>query len=331
MNGVFLRAEDTHLVTPGIQYHRGGVVESTTVDVVDETIQQATLTADYQANGGILSFFLSNNGGEDWVKSIPGVAVSFSSNGSDLRWKVELTADPIWPRSPVVSNLRIEYSSQRSLADDYEVDDSCAQARPIAVNGAAQQHNFHQVDDVDWLWLDVIQGRTYVIQTSQSEANADTVFAYYQDCTQAPLGTSDNIYGQDNLFTFIANYTGRLYVRVTNNDPLLAGEFTGYLLSARLTSSAPVVVIVSGHIDNFSLQSNIDYSADLAYRTFVNAGVPKDNIRYFAPSSNRDVDYNGSMDDIAGPAVPALVRDAITGLVTDPRGKVGSSLLPLPG
>ena len=52
--------------------------------------------------------------------SRPGVTHVFTTTGSDLRWRAELTADPLWPRTPVVNSLRIEYSTQIPYADDYE-------------------------------------------------------------------------------------------------------------------------------------------------------------------------------------------------------------------
>lgn len=304
-------ANPVNIAIPFDLYRDTGVAESLSVDTVSELITQATVTADYQLNGGGLEFYLSNNGGIDWALVTPGVAQVFTTTGSDLRWKIELTADPIWPRTPVVNGLHLEYSSQSTDTDDYEPDDTCSQARPIALNGAVQQHNFHQATDADWIWLDIIQGKTYIIQTSQAETNADTRFAYYRDCAQVPLGTNENAYGRDTRLTFSATYTGRLYIKVSNQIAPPNSESTGYLLSARLASSPPVVVIVAGHDDSFSLQANIDYSADLAYQTFINSGVPKANIRYFSPNINRDVDSNGLNDDIAGLPDPAGVRDAI--------------------
>jgi hypothetical protein len=86
--------------------------QSRTVDTLAGHIRQATLTANYQANGGEVRFFLPHNGGNSWSQVIPGVTKVFSTPGSDLRWKVELEADPLLLHTPVIDSLRIDYSTQ---------------------------------------------------------------------------------------------------------------------------------------------------------------------------------------------------------------------------
>jgi hypothetical protein len=207
--------------------------------------------------------------------------------------------------------LRIEYSTDKPNGDDYESDDTCDQAKPIQINGGAQAHTFHQQGDTDWVWFDAVAGTTYIVQTANTEANADTSLEIHGDCTDDPPDFSDdNAFGTDARITFDAPTAGKLYVKVTNDDTT-ATTNTGYDLMVRTFTQAPVAVIVGGHDDRYSLQNHIDYITDKAYRTLLNAGVPKSNIRYFSPDPDRDVDGNGSNDDIYATATVTNVRDAV--------------------
>lgn len=303
---------DLNPVQPDHFYFSSCTAQSRQVDSSSSDIRQATLTASYALNGGSVQFYLTNNGGATWAEVTPGVTHVFATAGSDLRWRARLTGDPVWRnRAPTVNSLRIEYSTQIPYADDYEPDDTCAQARPIAVNGAVQAHTFHQNADADWVWFDVTAGITYVVQTANAQANADTVLELRSLCSQPPLAFDDNAFGHDARITWQSSFSGKVYVKVSHHTPSVYGADTGYDLSARTATSPPVVVIVGGHDDRYSLQANIDYMADLAYRTFTNAGVPKANVRYLSLNHDRDVDGNGLNDDIAGLPSPANMRDSI--------------------
>ena len=68
-------------------------------------------------------------------------------------------------------------------------------------------------------------------------------------------------------------------------------------------------IIVAGHNDDYSLQSNIDGSANRAYRIFRGAGFGEDQIHYLAPSP-QDPDGDG-ISEVAAPATTANIQDAI--------------------
>jgi hypothetical protein len=90
-------------------YLPSGIAQSHTVDTTLDDITAATLTAQYILQGGNVTFYLTNNGGQHWAQVTPGVTHVFTTTGSDLRWRAELTADPTWSHTPVVNSLRIEY------------------------------------------------------------------------------------------------------------------------------------------------------------------------------------------------------------------------------
>jgi len=302
---------DLQVVYPDRFYFLTGTAQSRTVDTVISTIRSATLTADYQANGGGVQFYLTNDGGAHWITATLGTATVFTTTGSDLRWRAILSVDPIWQRTPVVNSLRIEYSTQPSYADDYEPDDICAQVQPIQVNGAAQAHTFHQDADADWAWFNVTSVTTYVVQTSNTQASADTMLELRAACPQPPLDSGDNAFGNDARITWQASFSGPVYVKVANHTPSVYGPDTGYDLSVRTFTQPPVAVIVGGHDDGYRLQANIDHAADMAYLTFLNSGVPKANLRYFGPNPHRDVDSNGLNDDIYATVTLTGVREAV--------------------
>ncbi len=198
-----------------------------------------------------------------------------------------------------------------SGSDAYEPDVPCAQARPILTDGTIQPHTFHQAADVDWVRFDADAGATYVIQTANTQARADTVLTLYDACPNPPLQADDNAFGSGAQIIWQATQSGRFFISVEQHAPSIFGADTGYDLSVRLVTPPPIAVIVGGRDDGNRLWENIEHSADVAYRTFISAGVPKDNLRYFGQRPNRDVDGNGILDDIAGLPQPALVQDAI--------------------
>jgi hypothetical protein len=288
---------DLQVVYPDRFYLPAGIAQSRSVDTSAGNIAQANLTADYQTNGGGVQFYLTNDGGAHWAQATPGVTHVFTTTGSDLRWRAALTADPVWLRTPVVNSLHIEYSTQAPPADDYEPDDTCGRASPLQVNGAAQAHTFHQHADGDWTWFEAITGTAYLVQAVHTGSEADLELELHDACGQPPLPPDDeDTFGNDAHLVFTAPTAGVYYVKAVNHDPAVYGEHTGYLLSVRTQSPAPVVTIVAGRNERAELESNITFMGDQAYRTFRRAGVPRENIRYLSVGSNRDADQDGHLD-----------------------------------
>ena len=79
------------------------------------------------------------------------------------------------------------------------------------------------------------------------------------------------------------------------------------------------VIIVAGHNEDYSLQSNIDNSANRAYRIFRGAGFTKDQIRYLA-SSPQDPDGDGA-SEMTAPSTTANIQDAIEIWAATRRGR----------
>jgi len=297
---------DLRVVDSDLFYFPFGTAQSREVDATDDTITEATLTAQYILQGGSVDFYLTNDGGDHWAAVQPGVTHVFTTTGSDLRWRVEMASDPVWRnRSPIVDSLRIEYATTSADGDDYELDDACNQAQPIQVSGVAQTHNFHQYQDSDWVWFEAQAGTTYLIQTANTGARADTVLELYNQCGQPPDATDDNAFGPGATLSFEAPTSGTYYVRVLQHDGTVCGADTDYDLTVRAQQpSQGVAIIVAGRDrqDDYR-QPIIKATANLAYQTFQGAGFADADVYYL----------NSDLGQLGVDAAPSWenVRDAI--------------------
>ena len=289
-------------------------MESRSIDSTESSITEATLTAQYVLQGGSAKFFLTNNGGTIWSPVVPGITHVFTTTGSDLRWRVDLSADPVWhSRSPIIESLQIDYTVTSASGDDYEPDDTCAQAAPLQVNGAAQTHTFHQYQDSDWGWFDATAGVTYILQTTNTGERADTVLEVYNQCGQPPTDREDNAFGPGASLSFAAPSSGRYYVRVLQQDSTVFGENTNYDLSVRTQQITGAAIIVAGRLrTNDAVQPMISASANLAYQNLLRGGLSPANIHYL----NADLSQPG-VDDTP---TKEHLRDAIQ---TWARSRVG--------
>ena len=296
---------DLQVVYPDMFHFPTGFAQSRSIDTLAADITQATLTADMTLNGGSVQFYLTNDGGAHWAAVTPGVTHVFTTTGSDLRWRAALRGDPLWRhRSPVINSLRIEYSTDAPGGDTYEPDDTCAQAQPLQVNGAAQQHTFHQYQDSDWGWFEARAGVTYTIQTGNTGARADIVLELYDSCGTPPIDEDDNAFGPGATLTFTAPVSGRYYVRVLQVDSSVYGAETEYDLSVRAQQPTGAAIIVAGRLNaNDPVQPIINATANLAYQTLLRRGFAADDIYYL----NSDTTQPG----VDGTPTKAQLRDAV--------------------
>lgn len=94
-----------------------------------------------------------------------------------------------------------------------------------------------------------------------------------------------------------------VYDNANNASPMAA------ITVKRIAQTLGAVIIVAGHNEDYTLQTNIDNSANRAYRIFRGAGFSKDQIRYLA-SSSQDPDGDG-MSEVAAPSTVANIQGAI--------------------
>jgi len=116
--------------------------------------------------------------------------------------------------------------------DEYEPDDSPAEAGPIAVNGEAQTHNFHVAGDNDWVRFTASAGVEYVIETGNLGGLSDTyLYLYDADGRTEIAHDDDSGDGFASRVTWTAMTGGAYYVRVRHWSSGAGGTGTDYELS----------------------------------------------------------------------------------------------------
>ena len=183
--------------------------------------------------------------------------------------------------------------------DDYEPDDTCAQASSIATDGAAQSHTFHQYADKDWVYFTATSGTTYIIQTSNVGPDADTILELHDECELPPIADDENPFGSTAQIIWTVPADGTYYVKVYNHDPDQYGDDATYDLSIRVQPIGGAAIVVAGHDDGYRLQSNIYHCTDQSYDVFADGGIPLDNLYYLTPDdSNPDRDQDSTSSNL---------------------------------
>jgi len=123
--------------------------------------------------------------------------------------------------------------------DNYEPDNTCAQAGTILADGSIQTHNFHPLNDEDWVKFQGQANKSYIIQVANVGDNVDAVAILYSACGQAPLASDSNAFGPTVEMQWTAPSDGLYYMRVMQNDPSVYGEGTNYDLSVAVDTQPP--------------------------------------------------------------------------------------------
>ncbi len=131
-----------------------------------------------------------------------------------------------------------EEGSALLIADEYEPDDTMAEAREIEV-GDTQTHSIHVEGDHDWLSFQAAEGTTYVIETSNLGLEMDTiVFLYDQSGTEV---AEDDDSGEDpraSQIAWTADQTATFYILIRDYKDNRAGLGMAYDISLRQTQPA---------------------------------------------------------------------------------------------
>ena len=295
---------DRSLVHPDLFHLSQGTAQSRNVDTTDDTITEATLTAQHILQGGSVNFYLTNDGGAHWAAVQPGVTHIFTTTGSDLRWRVEMASDPRGrDRSPIIDTLRIEYATASADGDDYEPDDTCTQAQSIQVGGVAQTHNFHQYQDDDWVWFDAQAGNSYLVKTTNEGERAHALLEIYAECGEPPTELPVD-FGTGASVAFEAEASRRYYVRTLHHDGSVYGLGTEYTLQVGqegVPAQTPgAVIIVAGRLyASDPQQPLITATGNRAYEIFRDAGYAADDIQYLnAETTELGVDAAPSWENV---------------------------------
>ncbi|NJN68737.1 MAG: hypothetical protein HC884_19560, partial [Chloroflexaceae bacterium] len=168
--------------------------------------------------------------------------------------------------------------------DDYEPDNTCAQAKHILADGIVQHHTFHEQADVDWIRFDAVAGTTYLIEARiPPGASTDIILEIYAHCEALPT-TVDPTFAPGVRLEFESPATGPLFLRL-NNARVAAAE-SAYTLSVRTLSNEPdkgVLILVAGRLKSpDQVQPNIHHVTTSVYQLFQRKGYDDDHIRYLA-------------------------------------------------
>lgn len=169
--------------------------------------------------------------------------------------------------------------------DAYETDESCAQAKSIAADGAPQDHTFHVAGDTDWVRFDAIDGTKYRIEVHiPIGSDADVDMNIKQACENAPDQTWQESFAPGIRLDVTGPATGELYLQFSNEDETVAGDDVSYHVSVRPLHEdlSGALIIVAGRLElNDSLQDNIHNVTNRVYEHFEPA-LTRDNIHYLA-------------------------------------------------
>ncbi len=145
------------------------------------------------------------------------------------------------PERPVESGLPFAGSGSIGVAalaqpfaqaDEYEPDDSPAEANELVLDGDVQEHSFHQPTDNDWVYFSLSAGDRVVLFTTGR--SCDTYLYLYAADGQTVLAEDDDAGGAPNAairFTADqdADYYGR--IRLFGSSPSACGSYQVGLVS----------------------------------------------------------------------------------------------------
>jgi len=131
---------------------------------------------------------------------------------------------------------------QTKAPDPYEknIDDKYEQAEHINVNDTdAQHHNFHDIQDRDWVKFYAMAGNIYRIFTSNADLNCDPVITLYgQDGETMLYESNDGVGNEQEVINWTCTENGVYYVLVSNfKEDSIDGQDTGYDLRINNTAT----------------------------------------------------------------------------------------------
>jgi len=131
---------------------------------------------------------------------------------------------------------------QTKAPDPYEnlSDNAFEQAQHISVNDTeAQQHNFHNEQDHDWVKFYALAGNIYNIFTNNADLNSDPVIALYDQDGVTKIDESNyGVGNEQEVINWICTKDGIYFVSVNNfNKDATDGQDTGYDLRVNIAAT----------------------------------------------------------------------------------------------
>jgi len=152
-----------------------------------------------------------------------------------------------------------------TVPDVYEPDNTPAQATlfnapPVCGYSAEMQHhNFFVQGDEDWFTFYAFEDEPYTIAIKNPGASCDTVIELY-DTDAVTLLASRDYYreGEEELLEWICDKDGFYYIRLTNYDPAVSGDNTGYDIVVYVPLGGEGTGVISGMITDAATGNPID-------------------------------------------------------------------------
>ena len=126
-----------------------------------------------------------------------------------------------YPSVPVISPQETEdinFELGLLTDDSYEDDYACGLATLIDTDMMPQEHTLYPAGDEDWVKLDVSDGETCIIETSDLSLGCDTyIYLYDTDCSTLLSEDDDSGVGDASMITYDFPSAGTYYVKVKHN------------------------------------------------------------------------------------------------------------------
>lgn len=201
----------------------------------------------------------------------------------------------------------------RPASDPFEPDDTCSSARPIVVDGPAQQRDFYSEDDEDWLRIDTIAGQSYLIATTNLGPEVDTVLRLYDSDCRTVLRERDD-WPEDGWASRIywqALRDRTMFVRVTTLSDSTDTTETGY--DVGVVTTAPFIDVRVEGVDGEGVENAVveaytntaDYYSPMSARTDAMGWAPIETgdgpYTIFALSGRQRDAFLLRRDNVSGP------------------------------
>ncbi len=249
-------------------------------------VWKSVMTTGYSAQAVPRQFKIFFTAGNDSPTSMlcGGFCNTFPAAAHDCAGKMEAVAPGMANQFDVI-NL----PAASIPPDAFEVDDTASLASDYL--GVAQNHNFHDNGDSDWIRYYSTPAQIS-IRTTNLGPNADTCMRLYRSNSTA-TGTSGGIIasncdggpGQSSVINFTQNDEWVYYIRVYSQNSNVSGQGTNYTFSLTATplSSTPD----AWEVDDTASQAS-SYLGSPQAHDFHDAG-DVDWILYYAPAGFRTI------------------------------------------
>lgn len=217
-------------------FHAGGSRQSSNFLIQDSTGQMAAQVST-SAGARIESGF------------VPGIAAATATltptaTRTPTNTSVPPTATPTVTPTPThtgaaTSTATPTATATSSIADSFEPDNTCAQAKTIPTDGSFQNRNFHDEADNDWIRFAAVANKTYIIRIENLGPRADAVVFLYDSCSAAPGTAENNAFGSTVTIEWDSTKNGDYFIQLRQFDPVNFGADANYRISVTVDGTPP--------------------------------------------------------------------------------------------